>query len=186
MRTVAPGATIVRPADVFGPDDRLLNLLAKLHRKLGRVPLVDGGRARVQPLYVRDLAQAIFKIAVSEDPAVMLGQTYELAGPEEYTYAELAAYVFEAIRDPNPLVINLAPSVADALGAAIGKLPNPLITRDRFARMATDVVLDDLSPTLRLHDLGLQATRLDTPGGWAFLAAYRQGQGGLVGSTPGA
>ena len=33
-----------------------------------------------QPLFVQDLAQAIFKVAISEDPEFMLGQTYDLAG----------------------------------------------------------------------------------------------------------
>ncbi|RYG47421.1 NAD-dependent epimerase/dehydratase family protein [archaeon] len=64
VRAVAPGATIVRPADVFGPEDRFLNLFARMYQFLPRVPLVDGGNARVQPLYVQDLAQAVFKIAM--------------------------------------------------------------------------------------------------------------------------
>ena len=50
---MAPGATIMRPADVFGPEDRFLNLFAQLHGRLPRVPLVEGGTARVQPLFVQ-------------------------------------------------------------------------------------------------------------------------------------
>ena len=81
VRAVAPGAVIMRPADVFGAEDRFLNTIATLHGRLGgRVPLVDGGTARVQPLFVHDLAQAVFKVAMSEDPEFMLGQTYDLAG----------------------------------------------------------------------------------------------------------
>ena len=104
VRAIIPGATIVRPADVFGPEDRFLNLFAQLHQRLPRVPLVEGGTARVQPLFVEDLAQAIFKIALSEDPEFMLGQTYDLAGPEEYTHREVVEYVFESIRTPYPEV----------------------------------------------------------------------------------
>ncbi len=63
VRAAAPGATIVRPADVFGPEDRFLNLFARMHQVLPRVPLVDGGRTRVQPLYVEDLARALYVIA---------------------------------------------------------------------------------------------------------------------------
>jgi len=86
VRAVAPGATIVRPADVFGPNDRFLNLFARMYNFFPRMPLVNGGSARVQPLFVQDLALAIYKIAMSEEPEYMLGQTYDLAGPEEYTH----------------------------------------------------------------------------------------------------
>ena len=44
------------------------------------MPLVDGGVARVQPVFVHDVARAVFKVATSEDPDVMLGQTYDIAG----------------------------------------------------------------------------------------------------------
>jgi uncharacterized protein YbjT (DUF2867 family) len=64
VRAIAPGATIVRPAAVFGPEDRLTNLFAAMHKLLPRLPLVDGGTARLQPLFVNDLAHAIFKIAL--------------------------------------------------------------------------------------------------------------------------
>lgn len=63
VRAVAPGATIVRPADVFGAEDRFLNMFARLHQTMNRIPLVDGGTTRVQPLFVEDLARAIQTIA---------------------------------------------------------------------------------------------------------------------------
>ena len=40
--------------------------------------------------------------------------------------------------------------------------------------MQADVVLDDLAPTKRLHDLGLEATSLEMPG-FTYLHRYRQG-----------
>lgn len=32
MRAAAPGATIVRPADIFGAEDRFLNLFARMYQ----------------------------------------------------------------------------------------------------------------------------------------------------------
>ena len=64
VRAAAPGATLLRPADVFGPEDRLTNRLASMHALLPRLPLVDGGLARLQPLYVNDLALAVFRLAM--------------------------------------------------------------------------------------------------------------------------
>lgn len=174
VRAIAPGATIVRPADVFGPEDRFLNLFARMYNTLPRIPLVEGGTARVQPVYVQDVAQAIFKIAMSEDPEYMLGQTYDLAGPEEYTHREVVEYVFETIRAMQPEVVNVSPAVADALGFAVGLFPNPLVTRDRFLRMQSDVVLNETAATKRLHDLGLEATSMDMPH-FTWLHRYRSG-----------
>jgi len=134
VRAVCPGATIVRPADVVGAEDRFLNLFARMYGSFPRVPLVNGGTARVQPLYVQDLAHAIHRIAISEDPHVMLSQTYDLAGPDEYTIREVVEYVFEAIRAETPEVLSLTPAQADVLGRVIGVLPFPLIERDRFLR----------------------------------------------------
>ena len=178
VRAAAPGATIVRPATVFGPEDRFLNLFARMYETFPRVVLVNGGTARVQPLYVHDLAQAIYKVAVSENPEYMLGQTYDLAGPEEYTYREVVEYVFESMRADKPEVANISPAVADAVGFTLGLLPqwirDPLVTRDLFLRMQSDVVLDDLAPTKRLHDLGIEATSMEMPG-FSFLHRHRQG-----------
>ena len=141
---------------------------------LPRVPVVDGGLARVQPIYVDDLAKAIVKVAQSTDPEVMLGQTYDLAGPEEYTYREIIEYVFETIRATRPEVLNLTPALADAFGGAVNLLPNPLLTKDRFRRMQSDVVLDDMAPTKRLADLGIEPTSMETPG-FTWLQRFRTG-----------
>jgi uncharacterized protein YbjT (DUF2867 family) len=64
VRAEAPGATIVRPANMFGSEDRFFNLFAFMHFHLPRVPVVDGGHARVQPVSVQDVARAIHKIAM--------------------------------------------------------------------------------------------------------------------------
>jgi uncharacterized protein YbjT (DUF2867 family) len=104
----------------------------------------------------------------------MLGQTYDLAGPEEYRYREVVEYVFETIRATRPEVANISPAVADAVGSLVQLLPNPLVTKDRFRRMQSDVVLDASAPTKRLHDLGIEATSMEMPG-FTFLHRFRSG-----------
>ena len=116
----------------------------------------------------------IVYFAQSVDPEVCLGQTYDLAGPEEYTWREVVEYVFETIRADRPEVVNVTPGAADAMGSLVQLLPNPLICKDRFRRMQGDVVLDDLSPTKRLHDLGIEATSMEMPG-FTFLHRFRSG-----------
>ncbi len=135
VRAACPGATIVRPADVVGPQDRFLNKFAQMQAVFPRMPLPGGGEARVQPLYVKDLAQALFRIALSENPDVMLAQTYDLAGPDEYTVRQVVEYVFEAVRSSSPAVVAVKPWQAALLGKAIDLLPNPLIGADHFLRL---------------------------------------------------
>ncbi|RYG47420.1 hypothetical protein EON67_08590 [archaeon] len=110
----------------------------------------------------------------SDDAELTHGQTYDLAGPEEYTHREVVEYVFETIRALQPDVMNVSPAVADPIGDFIGVFPNPLIVRDRFRRMQSDVVLDEMAPTMRLHHLGIEATSMELPG-FTFLHRYRTG-----------
>ena len=79
MREAFPGATIFKPAQMTGVEDRLLNNYATLAKKFPYIPLIDGGRTRWQPTYVRDVADAIVTTLASPDP---IGKTYHLAGPE--------------------------------------------------------------------------------------------------------
>jgi NADH dehydrogenase (ubiquinone) 1 alpha subcomplex subunit 9 len=174
VRAEAPGATIVRPADIFGPEDRLLNTYARLYNMFPRLPLVSGGTARVQPLFVHDFAQALNTIVRSEDPDVMLGQTYDLAGPDVYTHRELVEYIFEQIQAEQPEVAYVSPAIADAAGSLVNLLPSPIITADRFRRWQEDCVLDETSDAKRLHDLNIEATSLEMPG-FSWLHTYRTG-----------
>ena len=59
-----PGATIVRPGAMFGPGDALFGTLADLARLLPVLPLIGGGRTRLQPVYVEDVVEAVCRILV--------------------------------------------------------------------------------------------------------------------------
>ena len=54
VREVFPDATIVRPADVYGHEDRFLRYYASLHAlPFGMVPLLHGGKDVIKrPVYV--------------------------------------------------------------------------------------------------------------------------------------
>src|SRR4030095_10431662 len=56
VRQAFPGATIVRPSAMFGPGDALFGTLAAIARMLPALPLIGGGRTRVQPVYVGGVA----------------------------------------------------------------------------------------------------------------------------------
>ena len=80
-----PEATIVRPGAMFGPGDALFGTLADFIRLLPILPLIGGGRTRLQPVFVEDVAEAIADTRRHRT----VGRTYELAGPDVYTLLEL-------------------------------------------------------------------------------------------------
>lgn len=79
MRSIIPNATIFKPAHLVGPEDRLYNNFAQLAKKLPFMPLIGGGETKLQPTYVRDVADAVIHSLKTKES---LGKDYYLAGPE--------------------------------------------------------------------------------------------------------
>ena len=54
-----PGAIVLRPSIVFGPEDNFFNQFAGLSRLAPPLPLIGGGQTKFTPLFVGDLAEAM-------------------------------------------------------------------------------------------------------------------------------
>ena len=134
VRTAFPEATIIRPSLVFGPEDRLTNRFAGMAR-LPILPVI-APNTRFQPVYVRDLAQAIAASAL--DPATHGGKTYEIAGPQVMTMRELNAAIAKAAGQSPDLVD--VPNFAAELMALLGFLPGAPLTRDQWIMLQKDNV----------------------------------------------
>lgn len=87
-----PGAVILQPSLIFGPEDGLFNRFASLAAMSPFLPLIGGGRTRFQPVYVGDVAQAVAKACAGEAEA---GATYELGGPDIVSFREILDKVQE-------------------------------------------------------------------------------------------
>ena len=81
-----PGAIVLRPALVFGPEDRLFNRFADMARMLPLLPLIGGGKASLQPVYVGDVAAAVAAACAGKGKP---GAVYELGGPDLLTWHAL-------------------------------------------------------------------------------------------------
>jgi len=128
VRAAFPTATIIRPSLVFGPEDQLTNRFASL-AQLPLLPVI-APNTRFQPVYVRDLAQAIAASAL--DPATHGGQTYEIGGPQVMTMRQLnAAIAKEAGQSPGMIDV---PNFAADLMSRFGFLPGSPLTRDQCRR----------------------------------------------------
>jgi NADH dehydrogenase len=133
--------TVFRPSVVFGPEDAFLNLFARLQHRFPLMPL-GGARARFQPVYVGDVAQAIVTALTRRDA---FGQTYCCCGPRIYTLEELVRYAGEIIGKPRP-VIALPEALARLQAGLLELLPNPPMSVDNLDSMDVDSVCPGGAP----------------------------------------
>lgn len=150
-----PQATVVRPSLVFGADDQLLNLFGRLIATLPVVPVL-GAEAKLQPVFVDDVARAI--AAALADPLAHGGKTYELAGPEVLTMLELNRRIAEA-SGRKPLLVPVGGEVTLALASLTGWLPGAPITRDQARLLNAGSVASGMLPGLA--ELGVSPSPLE-------------------------
>lgn len=168
VRDAFPAAAIVRPSVIFGPEDGFFNLFGGLARVAPALPLYGGGNTRFQPVYVADVADAVVA-ALFDDAAA--GKTYELGGPQVYTFAELMAYLLSEIRRKRALVP--LPFILGDIQAFFAEfLPNPPVTRDAMKSLREDNVVG--TGALTLADLGITPTAMEmiVP---TYVHRYRRG-----------
>ena len=86
VRDVFPGAVILRPSVVFGPEDDFFNRFAALARIAPVLPLIGGGNTKFEPVFAGDVAKAVIAALTGTAEA---GAPYELGGPEVLTLKEV-------------------------------------------------------------------------------------------------
>jgi len=168
VRAAFPEAAIARPSVVFGPEDDFFNRFAAMARFLPALPLIGGGETKFQPVYVGDVADALAKMV--EDPATA-GRTYELGGPQVYSFKELMELLLREIGRKRFLV-PLPFSLARLQAAVLERLPKPPLTRDQLELLKRDNVVSGKMPTLA--DLGIAPTAVEVilP---TYLSRFRRG-----------
>jgi NADH dehydrogenase len=85
-----PRAVILRPSVMFGPEDAFLDGLARIVRLSPVVPLIGGGRTRLQPVHVDDVAEAVRRSLRSPGAE---GKTYELGGAKAFSLREIVEMI---------------------------------------------------------------------------------------------
>lgn len=169
VRAAFPGATIMRPSIVFGPEDGFFNRFASMARFFPALPLIGGGHTKFQPVYVCDVADAV--VRAINDPATA-GKTYELGGPRVYTFRELMELMLAQLGRRRAL-IDVPWGVARLQGAILEKLPGPkILTRDQVTLLERDNVVS--AGALTLADLGVTPHAVESiiP---TYLDIYRRG-----------
>jgi NADH dehydrogenase len=165
-----PGATIVRPSVIFGPEDEFFNRFAALARFSPVLPLI-GGRTKLQPVFVGDIAAAF--VALIERSETM-GRTYEFGGPEVFTYREILEFILATI-ERRRLLLPVPWGIARVMGTVMGFLPKPMLTEDQVKMLRLDNVVDPRAEQAgtTLRGLGIPANGIEAivP---AYLYRYRK------------
>ncbi|MCA8889481.1 MAG: complex I NDUFA9 subunit family protein, partial [Parvularculaceae bacterium] len=185
VRAAISTATILRPSIVFGQEDDFFNKFATMATMTPAfVPLpllIGGGKAKFQPVYVDDVADAVCAALARPEAA---GKTYELGGPRVYSFRELLELMLAETghrRMLLPVPFALAPAMGFA-GEMIGALPmfDPPITRDQIKLLKHDNIVgaqgeagDDIG---RIEDLGVRTETLEAvlPGYMVRFRKYGQ------------
>lgn len=180
VREAFKDATILRPSILFGPEDKFFNFFAGIARLVPALPLIGGGHTRFQPVYVCDAAEAIVT-ALSRTDAV--GKTFEIGGPQSYSFRELMEMMLSIIERrrfliPVPFwltaiegaVVETSLNILAKIAGTI--VPAPPITQDQVRLLRMDNVASGELPGLA--ELGITPTGLDVilP---TYLARYRRG-----------
>jgi NADH dehydrogenase len=154
VRDVYPGAVILRPSIVFGPEDDFFNRFAKLARIAPALPLIGGGKTRFQPVFAGDVAKAVIAGLTGKTEA---GAPYELGGPEVLTLKEvmervLAYTMRKRLLVPEPFWL------AKLQAFFLQILPKPPLTIDQVRLLQTDNLVSEaaIKAGRTLEGLGIE------------------------------
>jgi NADH dehydrogenase len=174
VRAAFPGAVILRPSVVFGPEDEFFNRFATMARYSPVLPLIGGGATRFQPVYVGDVADAVMAALDREDAA---GRLYELGGPRILTFKALMELLLQEIGRKRAL-ISIPFWLAMLEAAFLEWLPKPPLTRDQVRMLRRDNVVAAGAPGLAELEVVPTALELVLP---SYLNRFRRGGGRYVG-----
>lgn len=138
-------AIIVKPSIVIGIGNHFIGKLLSIFKLSFFIPLFGNGKAKLQPVFVDDVANAIEIILKQEIKGYNI---YELVGPEIFTYISFYQFLADCLglrRKFVPIPFKLA-----LLGASIlEKTPINLITKDQLLLFRQDNIFTNQNKGFR-------------------------------------
>ncbi len=159
VTAVFPGAVILRPSIVFGPEDDFFNRFAALARIAPALPLIGGGKTRFEPVFVGDVAKAVVAGLTGKAEG---SAPYELGGPEILTMKEVMERVL-AYTMRRRLLVTLPFWLAKIQASVLQLLPNPPLTLDQVRMLETDNVVSEAAKRAgrTLQGLGIEPVAVE-------------------------
>lgn len=156
LRGAGLDLTVLRPSVIFGAEDHLLNLFAKLQAILPVMPLAGAG-SRYQPVWVGDVAHAI---VLSLERRETIGQVIECTGPRTMTLRQIVELAGRLSGHPRR-VIALPDGLARLQALLLEAMPGePLMSRDNLDSMKVPSVATGQHPGLAA--LGIRAADIES------------------------
>jgi NADH dehydrogenase len=175
-----PGAVILRPSVVFGPEDDFFNRFAELagiapilpvfvtdgfRRKGFGIDVWGSGGTKFQPVYVGDVADAVIKVLGAGHE----GKIYELTGPRTMSLKEIIELALQASGRSRPL-IPVPLGIAKIQGAFLQLLPKPPLTSDQVRLLARDNIAGGRLPGFKQLGITPQSAESIVP---SYLARFK-------------
>jgi uncharacterized protein YbjT (DUF2867 family) len=124
LLAAAPESIALRASIVIGARSRSFRFLVRLIERLPVLALPAWRENRTRPIDGRDVLE--FLAASATAPAALAGRSWDVAGPDEMTYAELIGRIADAMMVARPtlgLGFSLTPVAAQLAAAVAGEDP---------------------------------------------------------------
>jgi len=134
--------TIFRPSLIIGPWDGFTKRLVDVIKMSPVVPVPGDGKARFQPIYVKDWVTCMKKVL--EDPASYTSE-FDIGGPEHITYLEMIETLSKALGREKTIaripmgIMKFSTSLMEAV------LPSPPVTSDQLRLLEMDNICDPMA-----------------------------------------
>ncbi|AHX08601.1 complex I NDUFA9 subunit family protein [Ehrlichia chaffeensis] len=168
VKSAFPDAVIIRPNLVFGPEDKFFNKFAQLSMIFPFLPVIGGGRAVFQPIYVDDLAKFVFSIVENS----ITDKLYNVCGPCTYSFKELLSFILNVTNRKSKL-INISFGVTNILAffcelriisiflKLITGTTDPILTRDQVKFIKDMTESHDIYPMNELKEIGVKLSTIE-------------------------
>ncbi|AOX20439.1 SDR family oxidoreductase [Kozakia baliensis] len=136
---------LLHPTMIYGAEgEDNVQRLAALLKILPFVPLPEGGRALVQPIYQGDVTRSIVAaLDLAAQGAVRAPESLVIAGPEAMPYRNFVQAIARAAGLPRRRILSLPSSLLMAVAPLVARLPKmPAIGRDEIRRLLEDKAFD--------------------------------------------
>jgi len=172
VRSLIPSATVFRCAPIYGVEDHFASVYAFMAGSFPAIPLLDQGHARIQPVYIHDVANCILSSVIDEE--ISTGQVFELGGPRVFQLIHFLEFVHDILSKPGDLKIVSSRALGTVTKLMEWSPPKmrTYVTPDKLRRQCMNLVVSNKPGTKTMADLFVDPSPIDTTLG-DMLLPYR-------------